>query len=104
LSVPTATKKRRVGSKSKTAKRKIAKSHASKSKVARSSSAIVRRPSSRIEQPSPEEKAAFTQTLIESGQAAVLDKEGRLPPGATHKIIEDKAGTVKVVRRRFSIA
>ena len=47
---------------------------------------------------------AFTESLIVTGQAARLDKEGKLPAGATHKIVEDKDGKVKAVRRRFSIA
>ncbi|MGH8721951.1 MAG: hypothetical protein ACREU4_08200, partial [Burkholderiales bacterium] len=57
-----------------------------------------------IERASPEDEAAFVEALIESGQAARVDEEGKLPPGATHKIVEDEEGNVKVVRRRFSIA
>ena len=56
-----------------------------------------------VEQPSPEEEAAFTEALIQSGEAAPLDREGKLPAGATHKIVEDDEGNLKVVRRRFSI-
>jgi hypothetical protein len=41
--------------------------------------------------------------LIETGQAARLTKEGKLPPGATHKIVETNDGRIKVVRRRFSV-
>jgi hypothetical protein len=55
------------------------------------------------EQPATEEAAAYVEALIQSGQAAPLDSEGKLPAGATHKICEDKAGNVTVVRRRFSI-
>ncbi len=51
-----------------------------------------------------EGEAAFAESLIASGQAARLDREGKLPAGATHKIIEDEAGNVKVVRRRFSVS
>lgn len=51
-----------------------------------------------------EEEAAFTEALIQSGQAACLDSEGKLPAGATHKIVEDPDGQIKVVRRRFSIS
>ena len=47
---------------------------------------------------------AYTEALIESGEAAPVDESGKLPAGATHKIVPDKDGTVKVVRRRFSIA
>jgi hypothetical protein len=55
------------------------------------------------EQSAREEEAAFMETLIASGEAARLDEQGRLPVGATHKIVEDEAGNVKVVRRRFSM-
>jgi hypothetical protein len=57
-----------------------------------------------IDQASSDEEAAFTEALIQSGQAAPLDSEGKLPAGATHKIVEDPAGQLKVVRRRFSIS
>ena len=56
-----------------------------------------------VEQPSPEQERAYVDTLIQNGQAARLTKDGKLPAGATHKIIEED-GQVKVVRRRFSIA
>jgi hypothetical protein len=49
------------------------------------------------------EEAAFTEALIASGQAAPHDKNGKLPRGATHKIVEDQEGNITVVRRRFSI-
>jgi hypothetical protein len=42
--------------------------------------------------------------VIATGEAARLDRDGKLPAGATHKIAEDDAGNVKVVRRRFSIS
>jgi hypothetical protein len=57
-----------------------------------------------VERVSPEDEAAYTEALIQSGQAAPLDSEGKLPAGATHKIVEDPAGQIKVVRRRFSIS
>lgn len=57
----------------------------------------------RAKQVSPEEEAAFLEALIQSGQAAPVDSDGKLPAGATHKIVEDDAGKLKVVRRRFSI-
>jgi hypothetical protein len=56
-----------------------------------------------IEQPTRDHEAAFTQTLIATGEAARLDEHGRLPAGATHRIVDDEAGNVKVVRRRFSM-
>jgi hypothetical protein len=55
------------------------------------------------EQQACDDEAAFVETLIATGEAARLDQQGRLPAGATHKIVEDEAGNVKVVRRRFSI-
>jgi hypothetical protein len=113
LSVPTSTRNRRVTSKhkaarsrtakSKAVKSKAAKNRAAKNKAAQTSTAPVPRPSTTVQQPSPEEEAAFTETLIESGLAARLDEEGKLPAGATHKIVEDEAGNVKIVRRRFSM-
>jgi hypothetical protein len=62
------------------------------------------RPAPPVEEPSPEHEAAYIESLIASGQAARLTKEGKLPPGATHKIVEDDQGHVMVVRRRFSIS
>ena len=53
--------------------------------------------------PAAKDEAAFVEAVIASGEAARLDEQGRLPAGATHKIVEDEAGTVKVVRRRFSM-
>jgi hypothetical protein len=53
--------------------------------------------------PTRDDEAAFIESLVSSGQAARLDKDGKLPAGATHKIVEDECGNVKVVRRRFSI-
>jgi hypothetical protein len=48
------------------------------------------------------EKRAFTDTLIATGQAACLDAQGKLPAGATHRIVPDERGKPTVVRRRFS--
>jgi hypothetical protein len=94
LTVPKPTKKRRVAPKRKPAKRAAAKK----------SPAPVSRASATIGRPTVEEEAACVESLIESGEAARLDKEGKLPAGATHKIVEDEKGNVKVVRRRFSMA
>jgi hypothetical protein len=50
----------------------------------------------------PEERQA--RELIERGEAAKPDAEGKLPPGATHEIVEDEPGKPpKVKRRRFSL-
>ena len=52
----------------------------------------------------PEEKR-FIEGLIERGEAAEPDEHGKLPPGATHEIVERRAdGTVRVKRRRFSMS
>jgi hypothetical protein len=54
----------------------------------------------------PEEERAerkFVEDLIRRGEAAWPDKDGNLPAGATHEIVEEKPGEPpKVVRRRFS--
>jgi hypothetical protein len=49
----------------------------------------------------PAEKR-FKQDLLERGEAA-KSKDGKLPPGATHEIIEKSGGQVEIVRRRFSL-
>lgn len=77
---------------------------AKRTKSSKKRTARVQRPSTTIAQPSPEHQAAYIETLIETGQAAPLTKEGKLPAGATHKIVKDEQGRVKVVRRRFSIS
>jgi hypothetical protein len=102
--VPKLKTTRRGASQAKTAKR----SSPAKSKVASrggpSTKAAKRpAPSKSVEPVAPEEEAAFTEALIQSGEAACLDSEGKLPAGATHKIVEDEAGQKKVVRRRFSM-
>ena len=49
-----------------------------------------------------ESEKRFEQDLILRGDAA-KSCDGKLPPGATHEILDpDKKGEVKVVRRRFS--
>jgi hypothetical protein len=49
-----------------------------------------------------EAEEAYVRGLIARGEAArAID--GKLPPGATHEIVEERPGRVpKVVRRRFS--
>jgi len=51
--------------------------------------------------PSADEKV-LTDSLLAHGQAAKLGRDGKLPPGATHELIEDENGKVRAVRRRFS--
>jgi hypothetical protein len=56
-------------------------------------------------QPLSEAEAAFQRGLIERGEAAVADQNGRLPPGATHEIVgHDPDGRPILKRRRFSLA
>ena len=97
-------KTRPAASKRKVAPAKRARKSAARKRTAKPRTAPVPRQPSRNERPSTQDEAAFVEALIESGQAARVDDEGKLPPGATHRIVEDEAGNVKVVRRRFSIA
>ena len=54
------------------------------------------------EEQTPEEKR-FIEGLLERGEAAEPDENGKLPPGATHEIVEeDSEGERTVRRRRFS--
>ncbi|HEY0383684.1 MAG TPA: hypothetical protein VGC72_15945 [Candidatus Elarobacter sp.] len=57
--------------------------------------------------PSADEKAAqdaFERGLLERGEAAPLDKDGRLPPDATHEIVpDDEGGESRIERRRFKL-
>jgi hypothetical protein len=76
-----------------TRKRKPAAKAKPKAKAARPKAA----------RPTPKDEAAYVETVIATGEAARLDENGKLPAGATHKIVEDEAGNVKVVRRRFSM-
>jgi hypothetical protein len=59
------------------------------------------RPADKHDEPSREEEA-FVRALIARGEAAKA-VDGKLPPGATHEIVEERPGRVpKVVRRRYS--
>jgi hypothetical protein len=49
-----------------------------------------------------EAEKRFKHDLLERGEAA-KSTDGKLPPGATHEIIEKPGGEVKIVRRRFSL-
>lgn len=79
------------------------KSKPAAKKKAKAGAAPPARTSAGSKPPACDEEAAFVEALVATGQAARLDQQGRLPAGATHKIVEDEAGNVKVVRRRFSI-
>ena len=94
----------------KTSKRATT-SRASTAKKSRSVAKRKARPAARTK-PSPppavdprtaKEEAAYLETVIATGEAAPLDQEGKLPAGATHKVVEDESGNVKVVRRRYSM-
>jgi hypothetical protein len=99
LTVPKPTRNRRAASKGK-----AARSKGEKKAVAKGGAGGGPRPATASALPECEDEAAFTETLIATGDAARLDKDGKLPAGATHKIVENNAGNVKTVRRRFSIA
>ena len=46
---------------------------------------------------------SFVKGLVDRGEAAKADGEGKLPPGATHEIVgHTEKGLPIVVRRRFS--
>lgn len=94
---------RRTSPKARTRATSAAKRKTARKGAARST-APATRPATPNEAPSAEDEAAFTETVIQTGEAAPLDDQGKLPAGATLKIVEDKDGHVKVVRRRYSIA
>ena len=49
------------------------------------------------------ETESFVKGLVDRGEAAKADADGKLPPGATHEIVgETETGLPVVVRRRFS--
>jgi hypothetical protein len=43
---------------------------------------------------------AFVRGLVERGEAAYPDQDGKLPPGATHEIIGEGPDGLPIVRRR----
>jgi hypothetical protein len=108
--VSKSTSKRRVAAKTATTKKKATRKSAIKTKATARKGArpkprapSVRRTPPAVVPPSPEEEAAYLDALIEAGQAAPLTEEGKLPAGATHKIVEDEHGRRRAVRRRFSM-
>ena len=48
------------------------------------------------------EEQAFVKSLVAHGQAVAVPPGGKLPPGATHELVECDGGELKVVRKRFS--
>ncbi len=59
-------------------------------------------PAERSEEEHTPAEEAFVRGLIERGEAAKA-VNGKLPPGATYEIVEERPGRLpKVVRRRFS--
>ena len=52
--------------------------------------------------PKTPEEDAYIRSLIAHGQAARPLPDGSLPPGATHELVEDEEGQLRVIRRRFS--
>jgi hypothetical protein len=69
---------------------------------ARSTRKRVTKPSKRAAATRKREEKSFTRSLVAHGQAVVLPAGGKLPPGATHELVRDENGEVRVVRRRFS--
>ena len=49
------------------------------------------------------DEAAYLEMLVKTGQAVPAGK-GKVPAGVTHVLVPDDQGTVKAVRRRFSIS
>jgi hypothetical protein len=48
-------------------------------------------------------KEVFERGILERGEAAAADENGKLPPGVTHEIVgHDAAGRPILKRRRFS--
>ncbi|HET9676956.1 MAG TPA: hypothetical protein VFP21_05580 [Solirubrobacterales bacterium] len=59
------------------------------------------KPKEKDEEYTPAEET-FVRGLIERGEAAKA-VNGKLPPGATHEIVEERPGRLpKIARRRFS--
>ena len=51
-----------------------------------------------------EDEERFAAELIRRGEAARRDEAGRLPPGATHEIVQDDPDKPpRIARRRFSL-
>lgn len=50
-----------------------------------------------------EAESAHVESLISTGEAAEVDSEGKLPPGATHELVKTEGEEPKVIRKRFSI-
>ena len=101
--MPESTKKRRPASTRGDTKAAPAPRKSARSKGSTRSKAPVPPPAAAAGPLAAGDEPAFIEALVESGQAARLDKDGKLPAGATHKIVEDDQGTVRVVRRRFSM-
>ena len=48
------------------------------------------------------DEACFTESLIAHDQGVKRTAGAKLPPGATHELVEDACGGIKPVRKRFS--
>jgi len=53
--------------------------------------------------PKTADEDAFIKSLVTHGQAAKALPDGSLPPGATHELVEDEHGELRVIRRRYSV-
>jgi len=54
------------------------------------------------EQESAEDAAErkFVEDTLIRGEAAQADEEGKLPPDATHEVVEEQEGELPTIRRR----
>ncbi len=50
--------------------------------------------------PDTQEAESFVRGLMERGEAAWPDKEGKRPPGATHEILGEGPSGLPIVRER----
>jgi hypothetical protein len=98
-----ASKKTRASKKSRAAMKSSSRPRSQRTKAQKKSITTAPPQSSALEQRVQDDQVAYVETLIQTGQAAPLTSEGKLPEGATHEIIQDDDGQVTVVRRRFSI-
>jgi hypothetical protein len=57
-------------------------------------------PAEGVIEPRDPESSAFVRGLMARHQAARPDKDGKLPPGATHEIIGEAENGLPIVRRR----
>ena len=81
------------------------KSRRTTKKTGKSSASAGKERSARESEEKPDPSAErYVRDLLIRGEAAKPTAEGELPPGATHKIVDDgEEGLPKVERERFSL-